>query len=113
MLSCDVAGHTFAWGAVRVPTGLAVDELAQAWQHASLGSIKATPAQATAWTPAVRTGLQAVGWRAAGQRHDGTPITAQAVVVRHRDELHQLVVYGDVAPAILTTWMEGIEAKRP
>jgi hypothetical protein len=113
MLSCDAAGQTFAWGAVRVPVDLPIDELAQAWQHASLSSIKATPAQATAWTPAVRAGMSALGWRAPGLRHDGSAVTAHAVVVRHRDELHQLVIYGHPTPAILTTWIEGIEAKRP
>jgi hypothetical protein len=111
MLSCEASGYTFAWGSIQVPAGVDRAALLQTWQQASLNSLNAKPEQVTTWTPTVRSGLQASGWRAPGIRHDGQAITAHAVVLQHRNELHQLVIYGDPKPAVVSTWLEGIEAK--
>lgn len=109
MLSCDVAGQTFAWGAVHLPSGVTAQDFIPVWQQASLNSLQAKPDALETWTPTLRTGLQGWGWRAQGRRHDGQPLIAQAVVVHHRHELHQLVIYGDPKPTLISTWVEGIE----
>lgn len=111
MLSCDAGGHTFAWGAMQLPAGVDSAALAQGWQQASLSSLKAKAEQARVWRPAIRGDLKASGWQASGVRHDGEAITAHAVVLHVRNELHQLVIYGQPSAALVNTWVEGIEAK--
>jgi hypothetical protein len=108
MSSCDVAGQTFAAGAIGLPEGLAASDVVSAWRKASLASLRVAEDRFSPWQPPLRSGLQAQGWRADGVRHDGQAVHAQAVVLTQGGTVFQLVVYGQPAPEVLTTWLDGV-----
>ncbi|GAB4090934.1 hypothetical protein GCM10028785_36030 [Hydrogenophaga soli] len=112
MLSCDVGDLTFALASAPLPPGLSPDVARQAWQQASLASLRAAPDAARPWTPGVRPVTPATawaGWQAVGTRPNGQPVAAQALQVVHGAELLQLVVYGPVAPDVAQTLWEGVQ----
>jgi hypothetical protein len=110
MASCDVGTLTFAVAALRVPDGMAPGAISQAWKLATLASLKASPDQVRDWPLAPRTGWSAQGWQAQGLRHDGQPVRARVVSVGHGQVLHQLAVYGEPAPEVLATWLDGMRS---
>jgi hypothetical protein len=112
MLSCDVGELTFALASAPLPPGLAPEAARQAWQQASLASLRAAPDAARPWTPGLRSATPATawtGWQAVGSRADGRPVAAQALQVVHGAELLQLVVYGPVSPDVAQTLWEGVQ----
>jgi hypothetical protein len=108
MASCDVGALTFAVAALHVPDGVEVSAASHAWKLATLASLKALPTQAGDWPLTPRTGWSGVGWQAEGLRHDGQPVRARVVSVGRGQVLHQLVVYGEPAPEVLATWLDGM-----
>lgn len=112
MLSCDVGGLTFAMALLQVPSGLPLTTVVDAWQQASLASLKVAAGQSQVWVPEVRlppdSGMQLRGWKAVGVRPDGSAVPAHGVMLARGDEVTQLVVYGPVKAAVLAQWLEGI-----
>lgn len=112
MLSCDVGGLTFAMSQLRVPPSLPLSTVVDAWQQASLASLKVAAGQSQVWEPEVRlppdSGVQLRGWKAVGMRPDGSAVPAHGVMLARDGEVTQLVVYGPVTAAVLAQWLEGI-----
>ena len=108
MASCDVANTTFAVATLRVPDGVAPADAALAWKTATLASLKAPGAQARDWPLPARTGWPDMGWQADGVRHNGQPVRARVIAVGRGRTLHQLAVYGEPPPEVLTAWLDGM-----
>lgn len=108
MASCDVENTTFAVATLRVPDGVAPADAAQAWKTATLASLKAPGAQARDWPLPARTGWPDMGWQADGVRHNGQPVRARVIAVGRGRTLHQLAVYGEPPPEVLTAWLDGM-----
>ncbi len=109
MLSCDAGGLTFALSALRMPNNMNGEAVLQGWKQASLASLKLPLDKALVWQLPVQPKVAATGWRAEGARHDGTAVTAHAVMLVHGSEVFQVAVYGVVAPEVLTELLEGLQ----
>ncbi len=114
MSGCEAGGALFAVSQMPIPPGMPPESLMAAWRAAVVGNMRASQAQAVAFTPPPRrsegSAAPNVMLRVVGQQADGGAVQGQLAWFSDGGVLYHLAVFGPaLTPAMLEPFFTEVQ----